>query len=731
MAQIELQNDLEDNNFSEGVAEGSVDQLPTQGADYSKYDTDHLKMMLRPGILHRNEARFKALIRKELQKREQQSQQGVAEASGDQVKSDDLYNVVIEYFNGGKGYKNAMVLRSKAVNGMPVEDLAELLNNFLMKKWGSKLNSSDAIDAVKNIVYPHVLEQDVSEASGDQVKKVFKKNGKPVGEVGIDPEASPGVGQWYMKCYQYDIDNSGYDSYEEAVGELKYCMKQGVSEGSEEKDPVWNKGTPMPKDYTCHCGIAVHPSVRNPKAIHIPDCPYAKKQDMAEGTEDSTQVLSDIVANEDFDALYDLMSANTEAGKIVQRMYNNVSGEEGLHPDDDFEEILNRVFDHLPQDYGQQDVAEGLKEKEYIVIASMGENDYELEFRAKTPDGALMQAKKWQKQNHIREVHFTVKEKGVAEGKDPEKRARLDDLVSMYRDSTDPSDYYDSEYEDPEEVLNMIRAEFGNRVASQIEAGTDKMHFPRKDHDQGYDPMSWRKPVDRQTKAGKMYKQDSDYRKNTIKARYRNSGKSATEGVVEGDVVPFPKKHPYELLTNCPKCGGLLQGGKDEKGRLKMCIPCMTLYRAPIQQGMTEGNGRGLLWIHDKHGNEIRKGTVLKNTRTGKTGPATGMSSQAGKTHLTIKAHDDSYWDTHDNYEVVKKKQGVAKGLKEMDNRTPSGDRREKRNNSPEEKAKQDKEQQKRLTATSPEMRKKLRLPEPKQGVAENKLPKPYKKWAS
>jgi hypothetical protein len=149
------------------------------------------------------------------------------------------------------------------------------------------------------------------------------------------------------------------------------------------------------------------------------------------------------------------------------------------------------------------------------------------------------------------------------------------------------------------------------------------------------------------------------------------------------------------------------------------------------EQGMTEGNGRGLLWIHDKHGNEIRKGTVLKNTRTGKTGPATGMSSQAGKTHLTIKAHDDSYWDTHDNYEVVKKKQGVAKGLKEMDNRTPSGDRREKRNNSPEEKAKQDKEQQKRLTATSPEMRKKLRLPEPKQGVAENKLPKPYKKWAS
>jgi hypothetical protein len=54
----------------------------------------------------------------------------------------------------------------------------------------------------------------------------------------------------------------------------------------------------------------------------------------------------------------------------------------------------------------------------------MGENDYELEFRAKTPDGALMQAKKWQKQNHIREVHFTVKEKGVAEGQEHLDRIR-------------------------------------------------------------------------------------------------------------------------------------------------------------------------------------------------------------------------------------------------------------------------------------------------------------------
>jgi len=39
-------------------------------------------------------------------------------------------------------------------------------------------------------------------------------------------------------------------------------------------DPVWNKGTPMPEDYTCSCGIYVHPTRVNPTAIHTKDCPY-------------------------------------------------------------------------------------------------------------------------------------------------------------------------------------------------------------------------------------------------------------------------------------------------------------------------------------------------------------------------------------------------------------------------------------------------------------------------
>jgi hypothetical protein len=192
------------------------------------------------------------------------------------------------------------------------------------------------------------------------------------------------------------------------------------------------------------------------------------------------------------------------------------------------------------------------------------------------------------------------KNAGLEEGLDPARRARLDDLISQYSDAVDPSDY--GSYMDPDETIETIRQEFGDKIARQVKAGADKMHFPRDNHTMGSDPLSWKKGNNhRLTKAGKLFKQDNDYMKNTIKSRYKLSGKSATH---RGEV-------------NLPE---------------------------------------------------------------------------------------------------------EVEGVTEMDNRTPSGDRREKRNNSPEAIAQREKEQQKRLKSISPEMRKKLRLPEPKEGVAEGSL---------
>jgi hypothetical protein len=40
------------------------------------------------------------------------------------------------------------------------------------------------------------------------------------------------------------------------------------------RDRVWIQ-RPMNESYTCCCGIAVHPSFRNLKEVHIQDCVYS------------------------------------------------------------------------------------------------------------------------------------------------------------------------------------------------------------------------------------------------------------------------------------------------------------------------------------------------------------------------------------------------------------------------------------------------------------------------
>jgi hypothetical protein len=129
------------------------------------------------------------------------------------------------------------------------------------------------------------------------------------------------------------------------------------------------------------------------------------------------------------------------------------------------------------------------------------------------------------------EVDWGDEEEDVKEGLDPDQRSRLDDLIDKYKDSVDPEydSYGSDDHYDSEDIVAQIRSEFGDKIADQVEAGAEKMHFGRPDHKHGYDPLGWRKPIDRQTKAGKMFKQDSDYRKNMVKSRYKLSGKSATE----------------------------------------------------------------------------------------------------------------------------------------------------------------------------------------------------------
>ena len=46
-----------------------------------------------------------------------------------------------------------------------------------------------------------------------------------VGEIGIDTEASPGIGQYYVKLYDGSYDACGFETEQEALAELEYASE--------------------------------------------------------------------------------------------------------------------------------------------------------------------------------------------------------------------------------------------------------------------------------------------------------------------------------------------------------------------------------------------------------------------------------------------------------------------------------------------------------------------------
>jgi hypothetical protein len=102
----------------------------------------------------------------------------------------------------------------------------------------------------------------------------------------------------------------------------------------------------------------------------------------------------------------------------------------------------------------------------------------------------------------------------LEEALDPEQKQQLDDLISAYRDATDPEAY---EYDvDPDDIIDQIRQEFGDKIADTVSQGPS-MHYPRPGHVSGvYDPLA-DKSSPRVTKSGKINRQDAEFMKRNIK----------------------------------------------------------------------------------------------------------------------------------------------------------------------------------------------------------------------
>jgi hypothetical protein len=132
-----------------------------------------------------------------------------------------------------EGFQPVVPVKSRSQGSVSPERQKDIDRDVkLLNKYREKgMSAGSAADRLAKFKHKHMEEQGVAEGHADQQRKIVKKNGKPVGEVGIDRESSPGNGQWYMKCYATGHDLVGYDSMEEALAELKHCIKQGVAEG--------------------------------------------------------------------------------------------------------------------------------------------------------------------------------------------------------------------------------------------------------------------------------------------------------------------------------------------------------------------------------------------------------------------------------------------------------------------------------------------------------------------
>ena len=72
----------------------------------------------------------------------------------------------------------------------------------------------------------------------DQVIRVWPG----IGEIGLDTEASPGNGPYYLKMYDGSFDECGYESVEDATYEFEYIVDS--LENENELSPVHYDNSP-------------------------------------------------------------------------------------------------------------------------------------------------------------------------------------------------------------------------------------------------------------------------------------------------------------------------------------------------------------------------------------------------------------------------------------------------------------------------------------------------------
>lgn len=171
------------------------------------------------------------------------------------------------------------------------------------------------------------------------------------------------------------------------------------------------------------------------------------------------------------------------------------------------------------------------EEENYITIDEARRSSYEVfrsaqakernkKYRAPTQDEIDADRKKDEKGKLRPSISTKSINKKMYEAKlSSEQQDRLNDLIRYLHVVTDPEYWPDDDIDDlgPITILNIIRKEFGDKIADQVESGLDNVwHWGRRHRSSDNDYLSWRKKS-RVTKSGKANKTDINALKNSMK----------------------------------------------------------------------------------------------------------------------------------------------------------------------------------------------------------------------
>jgi hypothetical protein len=150
---------------------------------------------------------------------------------------------------------------------------------------------------------------------------------------------------------------------------------------------------------------------------HIVDLESVEESAMSEIAAELSQIADD----EDYDKLYDLLSDAGPVGAYLQDKIQDITGETGLHPKDDFEQIESMLMDIVQQEFGGQNDDEGGETDDNYAMASAGfgsDEDYGTfpeSIQEKAPPGAKAERMvKHIKKGYADDGKLTKKEKGIA-----------------------------------------------------------------------------------------------------------------------------------------------------------------------------------------------------------------------------------------------------------------------------------------------------------------------------